>query len=78
MTFQIMYGVYWSLSFPGEKEAGEERPGITDSLSMRYFGFFVQELPGAIFLQSTVTGKILIAVFVVGETKEYGKKFCLI
>lgn len=78
MTFQILYGVYWSLSFPGEKESLKEGPGITDCLSMRYFGFFVQELPRAIFLQSTATGKILIAVFVVGVTKEHGKQFCLI
>ena len=73
-----MYGVYWSLSFPGEKEVEEEKPGITDCLLMRCSGFFVQELPGEIFRRSTATGKTLIAVFVVGETKEYGKKFCLI
>ena len=47
----------WSLSFPGEKEAGEERPGITDCLSMRCSGFFVQEFPDGIFRRSTAIGK---------------------
>lgn len=68
-----MYGVYLSLSFPEDKEAREERPRITDCLSMRCSGFFAQEPLGAIFLQSTVTGKIPIAVFVVGVTKIWEK-----
>ena len=73
MIFRSMYGVYLSLSFPEDKEAREERPRITDCLSMRCSGFFAQEPLGAIFLQSTVTGKIPIAVFVVGVTKIWEK-----
>ena len=39
------------------------------------WGFYVPELRGEIYLLNTVIGKTLIAAFVVGETKEFGKKF---
>ncbi len=75
MIFRITSGVYWNLSSPAGKVSGEERPKITDSLSMLFSGSCAQEHPGGIFLRNTETGKIPIGDFVVGVTREYGNIF---
>lgn len=78
MTFQIMYGVYWSLSFPGEKKAGGGKARDNRLFINAVFRILRTGAPCELFRRSTATGKILIAVFVVGVTMEYGKKSCLI
>jgi hypothetical protein len=40
---------------------------------MRFFGFCARELPGEIFLQTTETGKTLIADSAVGVRRGFGK-----
>ena len=75
MTYRTKYGVSWNLISQAEKGHGEEKLVITDYLSMLYSGFCARVLRGVICLQTMAIGKTRTAVFVAGETREFGKLF---
>ena len=73
MTFQTTFGRYLNRIYQEERELGAELLTTIDGLLMLFFGYYVLVPLGEICRRITVTGKTPIAVFVDGETKEFGK-----
>lgn len=71
----------WSILeplLPGRKESWGGKARDNRLFINAVFRILRTGAPCELFRRSTATGKILIAVFVVGVTMEYGKKSCLI
>jgi hypothetical protein len=73
MIYQILLGRFWRNSYLDALAPGADTRMIKDSSSMRYFGFSERALLGETYPQTWAPGKIPIAGFADGETREFGK-----
>lgn len=73
MISETVCGNYWSRTFPGSEDSGEESHRITGSLSTVCSGFCAQEHHGVIFRHAMENGVLCTSVFADGETKAFGK-----
>ena len=71
----MVYGDYWSRTFPGNEDSGAELHRITGGLSMACSGYCALEHPGVICRHAMGNGVLCTSVSADGGIKAFGKSY---